>query len=248
MVFVAFVDDEIDTQVLIVDAIHRIADNSGVAIAFGIVFLDDVFLVVLVVLLKVFRCLENPWAVVVVEILFHPIDSPHRMQGDHIGNSIHNQRSERIQRVEMAAFLGLFHRGQNLAIRKILISNQIDFLDFHLRAFVNIDDHIDITLAGGVGLLLNVDIHVVKSLVVVVILNDTGGFGQQVVGGNVAARKVDLVSDFVGLAFLDAIERELRNTRFFLDDDLQEDLVSHKVGDVDGHIFKHSLFPNLSYS
>ena len=53
MVFVTFVDDEVNTQVLIIDAIHRITDNAGVTIAFGIVFLNDVLLVVLVVLLDI---------------------------------------------------------------------------------------------------------------------------------------------------------------------------------------------------
>ena len=84
MVFIALIDDEVDAEVVFINTIHRIADDTGITVAFGIVLLDDVFLILLVVLFQIFRAFEDARAIIVVEILFHTIDGSQRMQGKHI--------------------------------------------------------------------------------------------------------------------------------------------------------------------
>ena len=68
VVSVAFVDDEIDAYVAVVDAIDRVAHDDGIAIAFRVVFVDDFFLVVLIVVFIKTRGLENARTVVVEEV------------------------------------------------------------------------------------------------------------------------------------------------------------------------------------
>jgi hypothetical protein len=57
---------------------------------------------------------------------------------------------------------------------------------------------------------LDVDIHIEEAFFEIEILDDASGLSQQVFGGDVAAREVNLVADVVGLAFFDALERELK--------------------------------------
>ena len=204
------------------------------------------FLIVLVILLHVFRSLENARTIVVVKILLHLIDGPQRMQGEHIGDGVHNHRTQWIQRVEMAALLGLLHRHKHLTISKIFIANHIDFTNFHLITLVDIDDHVNVVFTGSIGLLFDVDVHIEIAFVVVEILNDSLSLGQQVLGSDVTTRKVDFVTDIIGLTFLDTLKREFRHTRFFLDNDLQKDPVTYKISGVDGHVLKQTLFPNLT--
>ena len=100
--------------------------------------------------------------------------------------------------------LGLLHRRIYLSVREVLVTNHIDFANLHLLSLVNVDDHIDIVLTDGIGHLLNVNSHIIEALFVVEILDDARCLGQQMLGGDVASRQVDLVADIVSLAFLDA--------------------------------------------
>ena len=108
----------------------------------------------------------------------------------------------------MAALFRLLHGELDLPFRKVFVADDIDLRNLDLGTFVDIDDHVDVVLAGGVGLLLNIDVDVIEAFVVIIVLDDARGLGQEVVGGDVSARNVDFVADVVGLAFLDACERE----------------------------------------
>ena len=209
MVLVTFIDDEVDTQVFVVNAIHRVANDACITIPLGVVLVNNQLFVILVVLLDIFRSLENSRAVVVVKIFLHPIDGPQGMQCHHIRYSIHNGRTKGVQGVEMATLFGFLHRSEYLTIGKVLIANHIDFSNLHLVALINIDDHVNIVLAYGIRLLFNVDIHVEITFVVEKILYDAGCLGHQVFCSDIAARQVDFVANVVGLALLDTIEREL---------------------------------------
>ena len=109
VVFVAFVNDNVNAEVVFINTIHRIADDTCIAVAFSIVFLDDMLLIVLVVLFDVFRSLEDTRAVVVVEVFLHAIDGSQRMQGEHICDRVHNHRAQWIQWVEVATLFGFLH-------------------------------------------------------------------------------------------------------------------------------------------
>ena len=231
---------------MVINPIDGITDNTRIAIAFGIIFLDNEFFVFFIGFFHVFGSLENTRTVVVIEIFLNAIDGSQGMKGEHISKGVNNQRAKRIQGVEMATFFGLFHGGQNLTFGKVLVTNNIDFPDFHLWTLIDVDEHVDIVFTSCIGFLLDINFYIVIPLVKIKILNDACGLGQQMLSSNIATREIDLIADIVGLALLDTLKRKLRHTRLFLDDNLQKHLITHKLSRVDSHILKQPLFPYLA--
>ena len=55
MVFVAFVKNNIDTNILIINLIDRITDNYRIAEPLRVILFNEFLLVVLIIALKIFR-------------------------------------------------------------------------------------------------------------------------------------------------------------------------------------------------
>ena len=177
VVLVAFVNHKVDTYIIFIYAINGILDQDGIAIPFRVILGNDVFLVVLEIAFLKARRLEDARTIVVVEIFLNFIDSLQRFQRQHIGDGVHHRGAKWVERVEMATLLCLFHCRKYLGIRKVFIPFNVDFSDFHFPTFVNINNHIDITFAGCVGNLLNVNINIQIPFVEIIVLDDTARLG-----------------------------------------------------------------------
>ena len=174
--------------------------------ALGVVFGDDVLLVVLVIRLQELGILEDTRTVVLVEVLLHLGDGLEGLEGECVGKGIDHGGTQWVEWVEHAFLLGFLHGHEDLRIRQVVVANEIDLSNLHFVPLVDIDDQVDGVVLGSVGHLLDVDDGIVETFFSIVVLDDAAGLGLKVVGGDVASRKVDLVANLISFRFLDAVE------------------------------------------